>query len=394
VSSVRAIARQLAVSPATVSRVLNHHPDVDEDTRARVMERIHAVGYFPKVGLRVSNVVALAYPEDSVGTEYGSFESSLRTGIMRGLGEQQFDLKLIGIRRDKNPGETYSQFFLRKGVRGVILRCFRHTRQIITEIAAERFPSIVVAEHFDDPLVRSIRAESYSSSRRAVEHLISIGHRRIALAIHNISDSDHLDRRRAYDDALHCARIPVDAGLIFEFPASLSSGERALDLILAASPKVTAVFATNPMTALGIMRRAQEREIAIPRDLSVVGMDDSDIRMHVWPRLTAVCQDATMLGQEAAAWLCHAIARNGGRDQPFKRTITTVFEINGTTAPPFAPPLSIPRSPSHSPVAPSPVAGSVEVGGVAGEAAGSDIGSAAGARRPRRAARGSSKPKE
>lgn len=333
-SSVRAIARDLAVSPATVSRVLNNHPDVDEQTRARVIHQINKIGYFPRVGIRASNAVALAYPEDSVGTEYGSFESSLRTGIMRGLGEQEFDLKLISIRRDKDPRETFSQFFLRKGVRGVILRCFRHTRPIITEIAAERFPSIVVSEHFDDPLVNSIRAESYSSSRRAVEHLISMGHRRIALAIHNISDSDHSDRRRAYDDALHCAGITLDPSLIFELPASLSSGERVLDAVSASSPRATAIFATNPMTALGIMRRAQEREIAIPRDLSVVGMDDSDIRMHVWPRLTAVCQDATMLGHEAAAWLCHAIAKNTGRHAPLKRTITTVFEINGTTAAP------------------------------------------------------------
>lgn len=333
-SSVRAIARELALSPATVSRVLNNHPDVDEQTRARVMERINATGYFPRVGVRVSNVVALAYPEDSVGTEYGSFESSLRTGIMRGLGEQNFDLKLISIRRDKDPRETFSQFFIRKGVRGVILRCFRHTRQIITEIAAERFPAIVVSEHFDDPLVSSIRAESYSSSRRAIEHLISLGHQRIALATHNIADSDHSDRRRAYDDALHCAGMAVDPALIYELPASLSSGEQVLDAISSLTPRATAVFATNPMTALGIMRRAQEREIAIPRDLSVVGMDDSDIRMHVWPRLTAVCQDATALGHEAAAWLCNRISRAAVRPEGLKRTLTTVFEINGTTAAP------------------------------------------------------------
>ncbi|MFZ4574240.1 MAG: LacI family DNA-binding transcriptional regulator [Phycisphaerales bacterium] len=335
-SSVRVIAAELDVSPATVSRVINNHPDVDEQTRARVMERINAHGYFPKVGPRLANVVALAYPEDPVRTEYGSFESSLLAGIMRGLGEQHFDLKLISIRRDKDPKETYSQFFLRKGVRGVVLRCFRHTRQTITEISAERFPAVVVSEHFDDPLVNSIRAESYSSSRRAVEHLISLGHRRIALAVHSVSDSDHADRRRAYDDALHCAGIPLDPSLIFELPASLSSGEQVLDAMLSAQPRATAIFATNPMTALGIMRRAQEREIAIPRELSVVGMDDSDIRMHVWPRLTSVCQDAALLGYEAAAWLCQRLARKPARLESLRRTLPTAFEVNGTTAPPEA----------------------------------------------------------
>lgn len=337
-SSVRSIATQLKISPATVSRVLNNHPDVDAATRARVLDLINVLGYFPRVGRRQSNVVALAYPDEPVRTEYGSFEPSLLAGIMRGLEEQQFDLKLLSIRRDKGPDESFTQFFMRKGVRGVILRCFRHTRSIITQIAEERFPSIVVAEHFDQPNINYIRAESYASSRRAMEYLLGLGHRRIALAIHSVSDSDHAERRRAYADALHCAGLHVDPSLIFELPASLSSGEQVLDAILASRPSPTAIFATNPMTSLGLMRRAQERGLQVPRDLSIVGMDDSDVRMHVWPRLTAVCQDASLIGYEAALWLSRAVAGRPGVGA-CRRSTGTVFEVNGTTAPPAETPV-------------------------------------------------------
>lgn len=329
-SSVRAIAKELNVSPATVSRVLNNHTNVEEDTRERVLECINRLGYFPSVGRRLSNVIALAYPDEPVRTEYGSFESALLTGIMRGLEGQQFDLKLLSIRRDKSPKETYTQFFLRKGVRGVILRCFRQSRPTILRIAEEGFPAIVVAEHFEEPRVNYIRAVSYTSSRRAVEHLVSLGHRRIMLAVHNVPDSDHADRRRAYADALHCAGVPVDPALIVEHPASFSSGEQVVDELLRMNPRPTAVFATNPMTALGIMRRAQELGVSVPRDLSVVGMDDSDIRQHVWPRMTAVCQDATALGYEAAVWLSR-VQRNV-RPEHCRRDLTTTFEVNGTTA--------------------------------------------------------------
>jgi LacI family transcriptional regulator len=83
------------------------------------------------------------------------------------------------------------------------------------------------------------------------------------------------------------------------------------------------------------MRRAQERGILVPRDLSLVGVDDSDVRLHVWPRLTAVTQDASALGLEAAHWLTTMIAR-GDRDAVCRRTIATSFEVNGTTAPPAA----------------------------------------------------------
>jgi LacI family transcriptional regulator len=104
--------------------------------------------------------------------------------------------------------------------------------------------------------------------------------------------------------------------------------------LLGLQQPATAIFATNPMTALGIMRRAQERGIDVPRDLSVVGVDDSDVRMHVWPRLTAVTQDASALGLEAALWLTRAIAvhKTGALGGACRRTIATSFEVNGTTA--------------------------------------------------------------
>lgn len=358
-SSVRVIAKQLNLSPATVSRVLNGHPDVGQSTRERVLECISESDYFPRVGRRQSNVIALAYPDEPVRTEYGSFEPALLAGIMRGLGEQQFDLKLISIRRDKAPNETYTQFFMRKGVRGVVLRCSRHNRQTILRIAQEKFPSVVVAEHFDDTGVNYIRAESYSSSRRALEHLIGLGHRRIALATHNVSDSDHADRRRAYDDALHCAGLPLDHELVFEQPDSLFAGEHTLDAMLSMVNPPTAVFVTNPITTLGVMRRAQERGVQIPRDLSVVGMDDSDIRTHVWPRLTAVCQDAAALGYEAALWLSRGLAE-GRKLGSFRRRLGTTFEVNGTTG--VAPGHLLGAAPVTSVVAaaPSPAPASVK----------------------------------
>jgi len=345
--SVRAIAAKLNVSASTVSRVLNNYPDVDESTRERVLACINELGYVARIGRRITNVIALAYPDEPVRSEYGSFEPALLSGIMRGLEEQHFDLKLLSLRRDKGPKETYTQFFLRKGIRGVIMRCSRFNRALIAEIAEEGFPSVVVAAEFDDPQINFVRGDSYPSSRQAVEHLLGLGHRRIGLVVHNIPDSDHADRRRAYDDALYCKGIKLDPSLVMELPASVQSGEQAVDTLLGLPDPPTAIFATNPMTALGLMRRAQERGIVVPRDLSVVGVDDSDVRMHVWPRLSAVTQDASAIGLEAALWLTRSITLGGPR-QACRRTIATSFEVNGTTA---APTTLIGGTGKHLPVA-------------------------------------------
>ena len=75
--SVRAIASRLKVSPATVSRVLNNHPDVDEATRERVLAYINEIGYIPRVGRRITNVIALAYPDEPVRSEYGALRLAL-----------------------------------------------------------------------------------------------------------------------------------------------------------------------------------------------------------------------------------------------------------------------------------------------------------------------------
>ena len=128
----------------------------------------------------------------------------------------------------------------------MILRCFRNNRPTICKIATEGFPAIVVADAFDEPEVNFLRSDSYPSSRQAVEHLIGLGHRRIALAMHSVPDSDHADRRRAYDDALFCAGMQVDPALVIELPASLASGEQVLDTMIGLDDPATAIFADQP----------------------------------------------------------------------------------------------------------------------------------------------------
>ena len=92
------------------------------------------------------------------------------------------------------------------------------------------------------------------------------------------------------------------------------------------------VRVTDPLATLGAMRRCKELEIDIPRDLSIVGFDDSDIRLHTGPPFTAVCQDARMLGEEAALWLTRSAL---GRAESRMRLVrATMLEINQTTARP------------------------------------------------------------
>lgn len=337
-SSVRKLARQLGTSVATVSRALNNHPEVSDATKRRVLDAAARIGYIPSVGKRSTTVIGMVYPDEPVRADYGAFESALLAGILRGINEQKFDLKMISIQRDKAPGESYTQFFSRKGLRGVILRSFERSRNVCIDVAAEGFASVVVADRFEEPNVNFVCCESLGDSRRAVEHLIHLGHRRIALVVHNVPDTDHRDRREGYLQALAEHGVAADPELMIESVASPEGGLAAITRLLGLRSPPTAVFLTDPLATLGAIRRCQELSIALPGELSLVGFDDSDVRHHVWPPVTSVCQDAGMIGYEAALWLTRRLV--GKAPEQFRLIRQTMLEINRTTG---APPKKLVR---------------------------------------------------
>ncbi|MCK6476905.1 MAG: LacI family transcriptional regulator [Phycisphaerales bacterium] len=338
-ASVRKIAKQAGVSVATVSRALNNHASVNADTREKVLAAASIVGYSLPASRRIATAIGLAYPGEPVRPDYGAFDSALLTGILRGLNDYRYDLKIVAIQRDKSPTETYTQFFARKGIRGVILRTFSDTRSLCEAIAEEGFPSIVIADRFENPKVNFVCTDSKDDSRRALQHLLSLGHRRIALAVHRIPDTDHTDRRKAYFETLEANGVTIDPDLVLEISASTEGGSAVVTHLASMAEPPTAIFFTDPLASVGALRRCQELGISVPTDLSIVGFDDSDIRHHVFPSMTAVCQDATMLGCEAARWLT---AMAGGHALPtFRKVFPTMFEINRTTAPPSTNPVRV-----------------------------------------------------
>ena len=338
-ASVRKLAEKLGTSVATVSRALNNHPEVSDATKKRVLDAASLMGYVPSVGKRSTTVIGLVYPEEPVRADYGAFESALLAGILRGINEQKFDLKMVSIQRDKAPGETYAQFFTRKGLRGAILRSFERTRGVCVDIASEGYPMVVVADRFEEPTVNFVNCESLGDSRRAVEHLYHLGHRRIGLVVHNVPDTDHRDRRQGYVQALAELGVAPDPSLIIETVASMEGGAGSITRLLGLRQPPTAVYLTDPMATLGAIRRCQELAIQLPGDLSLVGFDDSDVRHHVWPPITAVCQDAGMIGYEAALWLTRRLAGKGPSQLRLVRQ--TMLEVNRTTGAPSRKPVRV-----------------------------------------------------
>jgi DNA-binding LacI/PurR family transcriptional regulator len=219
-------------------------------------------------------------------------------GIVTAMLESDFDLKIVHLRRDKSAEDTYSQFFFRKGVRGAILRSTAADRDVARAIADEGFPAVVLGDHFEHPRLSFAFNESRTASIEGIEHLISLGHKRIAIAANETDDGDHLDRLEAYRQALHEHGL-YDQQLEFRVPAHRLDGAQLLRRMMSLSAPPTAVFIADPLTAGGAINEAYKMGLRIPDELSILGFDDTDSRYVIYPTMTAVCQDSRELGRRA-----------------------------------------------------------------------------------------------
>jgi DNA-binding LacI/PurR family transcriptional regulator len=333
-ANVRLIAQRAGVSPTTVSRVLNNHPRVSEAVRRRVVAATNETGYVSSVGRKSTSNIALLYTgESSLGSP---FDAALMSGMSEDMEEVGYDLVVLNARRAKHVHESFTQMFVRKGVRGAVIRTTANTRGICEAIADEGFPCVVVGDRFEKPNVNYVYSDSREASREAVEHLIGLGHRRIAICVNVVDDSDHADRLAGYRQALADNGIEHDPRLVLRIPANRNGGAQLMRRMMTIPDRPTAAFLTDPMTVIGALGEARKMGVEIPRDLSIVGFDDWEMRYSVYPELTAVCQDAVLLGREAFKALNTLLEHTGGTE-PFpvtQKAMRTWLEVHGTTAPP------------------------------------------------------------
>ncbi|MEM1186152.1 MAG: LacI family DNA-binding transcriptional regulator [Planctomycetota bacterium] len=327
-TSIREIAKSLELSASTVSRALNNSEAISASTRERVFQAAREVGYKGAVGKRPVSTIGLISQIDDPNA-FGGFVSVVVAGAMRAAQEENCDVAFVNGLDEKHQSERYAQFLRRKGVGGALL-LGRSAPRIAEELAADRFPHLIVANRSDEPSVSFIKCDSRESSRAAVEHLISLGHRRIGVGLHAVPTPDHIDRLEGYRDALRAHSIPDDEMLVVRAMAhDQAAGVGMLEDLLRLEDPPSAIFFTNPLTTVGALLRCAQLSIRVPHELSIVGFDDSSVRYSTFPVFTAVCQDAERLTSDGMRWLLRAI--HEGLDAPLRETRETTLSLGEST---------------------------------------------------------------
>ena len=332
-ASVRKIAADAGVSVGTVSRVLNNHPHVSSEARQKVLDAISERGYInPVISRQSLRTVALLSAGGPLALE-GPYDLALLRGVYLGMVQHAYNLLLLDAERNQKAGESATQTLLRLGVSGVLLRTSSQSTDVVREIAEGPVPAVLVADHLPDLPIASVRSDSSAAIRQAVGQLVQLGHRRIAITLNVVVDHDHQRRHEQWAAALREAGIRPSDDLVMTVPANADAGAATLRQLRAMADRPTAIFATDPLAAAGILQEALRLGVDIPGDLSVLGFDDTETRQTLHPRMSAICQDTVALGSRAFERL-ERLMRDGGKSKPSDDVMECWYDPQNSVGPP------------------------------------------------------------
>ncbi|MCR9270027.1 MAG: LacI family DNA-binding transcriptional regulator [Hyphomonadaceae bacterium] len=309
--TINDIARLANVSKKTVSRVLNDHPIVRAETRAKVKQIMAEQGYAPDpqaraLAFRRSFLIALAYDNPSP-----QYVVNMQRGILDELEGSDYQLVLHPVDRSAaNFSEKLERFVERHRPAGVIMPPSVSEDEALCEmLRSQSCPYVRIASRDLDTPAHMVRTHDADGAAQAARHLASLGHKRIAHIHGPKSFRSAHERLAGFKDGLKEFELELDDALTIEAGYTFDSGVRAADNLLSRSKRPTAIFAGNDEMAIGIYSSARKLGLKIPDDLSIVGFDDTPMASRIAPALTTVRLPIRDMGGEAARALLKLIAR-------------------------------------------------------------------------------------
>jgi DNA-binding LacI/PurR family transcriptional regulator len=325
--SIKDIARAAGVSPSTVSRALSDHPRISLETKERIRRLAQEMDYTPSLLARSLVTQDTATIGVVITSVSDPFLARLVTSIEEVAQEEGYSVLLSSsyLGRDREL-EVVNSFHGRR-TRGIIVIGSKIVDGYLQ--LHNRLPLPIVLTNCRT-YPHSVSADNLVGARQAVEHLLQLGHRRIAYIANQRSYRANLDRLTSYQQVLAANGISVDKGLIVEGDGMLQGGNTAAQILLSYPQPPTAVFCINDMTAIGVLSALQRARIRVPEQMSVVGFDDVEFAAYCTPPLTTVRQPTDLMGQRLMHMLLALIQ---GQEGVRPEILPTELVIRETTGP-------------------------------------------------------------
>jgi len=316
--TIRDVAREAGFSISAVSLVLNNAPlakYIPDTTKQRIQTVARKLGYSPNQLAR-----ALRSKRDStVGLMVFDITDPYCTPILRGIERAMFQVSHLCILTDahneRSRFERYLEMLLERRIEGmiVIANWLLVDINLIAELKKQSVPTVVIGGELKVDSVSSVMVDNEAGGRIALEHLYSLGHRKIAYIRGPKALSDTSERWQGVKDFAKSVGLTIDPKLVVDLPSlvdpkqGFSTGADLTEELLKRKKPFTALMAFDDITALGAMQALIKEGIKVPEQCSVIGFDDVAPAALSIPPLTTVRQPLEVMGENAADMIAQAM---------------------------------------------------------------------------------------
>ena len=301
--TIKDIAKRAGVSRSTVSRALQDHPRIGQDTKDKVRRIADELGYVP-------NYIAQSLSARrtlTIGVVITGVNNPFTWKVVEGVDVTAHahgnSVLFSTSRNDHHHEMEVIDSFRRRRVDGIIIISTHMASLYSAHLSGIDIPVVLINNQQEGEKLRSVAIDDYAGACLAMRHLIGLGHARIVYLgpVDRVRSSQK--RYAAYRDMLREAGHPAELALqtMLDQPTDFETGQDLAEQVIA--HQATAAFCYNDRVALGLMAALREQRFRVPDRLSIVGFDDIDEAQHAVPRLTTVRQPQYQLGQYAVEML-------------------------------------------------------------------------------------------
>jgi LacI family transcriptional regulator len=329
--TMTSIAKRAGVSTTTVSRVINNKPDVDENTRSRILKIIEEANYTPNPTFKGIST----NKTNLVGLYTNSLDKPWTIEVLKGVteivNESSYHLMLFNgnststneYSNSSRISKQISQIIGRGAVDGLVVIQPLTDKDYLSDLYNEGFPLVLIDDwgYMGDMQVPRIATDNFKGAFEATNYLINLGHTKIGFITGLINVGCSQDRLNGYKAALCEAGLSLDPSLIYQGDFSIESGFMGTQALLGINngkPAFTSLFASSDNMALGAMKALLERGLQVPEDISLVGFDGIPIMEYTNPSITTVRQPMDEMGKLAVEMLIEQIE---GKQPPSEKMV-------------------------------------------------------------------------
>ena len=301
-TTIKDVARLAGVAPITASRVINDSGYVSEATRSRVEAAIEQLGYVPNRiarSLRSKQTHTLALVLTDITNP---FWTTIARGVEDAASAEGFSVILCNTDESEVKEFSYVGVLLQKQVDGFLLVPAHSEGRSVALIRRQGVPVVVLDRTVPAP-VDTVRSDSVGGSRVLTEHLLSQGHRRIAMLSGPRQVSTAADRVQGFREAMRAAGVAPDERMVIFGEFTRKGGQAMAEEVLGLTPRPTALVAANNFIAVGAFRALQGLGLRVPEDVALVAFDDLPPSFRMEPFLTVAAQRVYEVGQTATQLL-------------------------------------------------------------------------------------------